>query len=80
MLLEHLGEEVSPQTIRRKVGGEHASRLYAEWSRFRTPAGGETRDRDNDLQRNSAPMSDQDAQVDEMLHSGVVTKRKRRRG
>jgi len=79
MLLENLGVEVSPQTIRRKVGGAHASKLYAEWSRLRTTAGGEARDQEDDLPRNSAPMSDQDAQVDEMLRSGVVTKRNRLR-
>jgi hypothetical protein len=79
MLRDHLAEDVSPQTIRRKVVGRHASKLYAEWSRFRTAAGGEASDLDYDVQRNSAPMSNRDAQVDEMLRSGVVTKRNRRR-
>ena len=82
MLRDHLAEDVSPQTIRRKAGGKgspHASKLYAKWSRFRTTAGGEASDRDDDVQRNSAPMSDRDAQVDEMLRSGVVTKRASRR-
>jgi hypothetical protein len=81
MLQEHLGEDVSPQTIRRKVDGKgspHASKLYAEWSR--PPAHpGDARDVDDDVQRNSAPMSDRDAQVDEMRRSGSVTKRIRRR-
>lgn len=81
MLQEHLGEDVSPQTIRRKVDGKgspHASKLYAEWKR--PPAHpGDARDLDDDVQRNSAPMSDRDAQVDEMRRSGSITKRSRRR-
>lgn len=79
MLLAHFGEDVSPQTIRRKAGGEHVSKLYGKWSGLHATTGGDASDQDDDLQRNSAPKSDRDAQVDEMRRSGSVTKRIRRR-